>query len=314
MHCTNCGARINEGARFCKSCGKPVVSGPAQAEVKVETVAPVIPITTNKSVVTIKCGNCGYVGEGQPARRLVFQILAWCCVFFAPLITIIYYLGTHKYKCPKCSSTFVGVKNMEGAFVGQRGGSRTATIIFVIIVGIAIIGILSSVVLASLNAARQKAAEATSEIQENGWQTYNSVADGFSILFPGYPTYESELDTSTDLTYSYRTYSAEQDTTSFFVARYVYEDEIDVSDPDDLLERFLNGFVDGTGGQLSSSYYAYLDGYRALHYHIDVDGSENIKGAFVLVGQTPFLIVEDYYTQNYDDAEHQRFINSFSVN
>ncbi len=264
--------------------------------------------------MTIKCGNCGYVGEGQLARRLVSQILAWCCVFFAPLITIIYYLGTHKYKCPKCSSTFVGVKNVEGAFVGQRSGSRTATIVLVIIVGIAIIGILSSVVLASLNAARQKAAEATGGIQENEWQVYNSVADRFSILFPGYPTYETGAETETDSPYTYNIYTAENDESSFMVVRYIYHYEIDVSDPDYLLESFLNSFVNGGEGELLSSYYTYSSGYRALDFHASVTDSEYAKGRYILVGQTIFLIVEDYYTQNYDDAEYQRFINSFSVN
>ncbi len=108
---------------------------------------------------TIKCGNCDYIGEGELARSTWAKVLAWICVAFSPIITIIYFLATSKYRCPKCNSTFVGVKNKDGMFMGQNGGSKNNLFIFIIIsivVGIAIVGILASVVLASLSTARQK--------------------------------------------------------------------------------------------------------------------------------------------------------------
>lgn len=154
MYCENCGTKIEEGAQFCQNCGKPT-----SAETKSSVINNGIENSKLESSATIKCGSCGYVGAPEKARNPFFVVLAWLCVVFAPLITIIYFVATHKYRCPKCKSTFLGIKNKEGAFVGQRGNNALG-IFLVILVAIAIIGILSSVVLASLNAAREKAREA----------------------------------------------------------------------------------------------------------------------------------------------------------
>ena len=151
MFCEHCGTKIDEGVQFCQNCGQST-SG--------EKIA--TGLSSNKSEAIIKCGGCGYVGQGEPARSTWATILAWLCVFFAPIITIIYFVATHKYRCPKCKSTFLGVKNKEGVFVGKQGTSALG-IFLIILVGVAIIGILASVVLASLNSAREKARQATEQ-------------------------------------------------------------------------------------------------------------------------------------------------------
>ncbi len=147
MNCKNCSQELAENAKFCGKCGTSI---DGETSFKKEP--------TN----IVKCGNCDYIGQGEPARRTISKILAWICVVFAPLITILYFVGTHKYRCPKCKSTFLGIKNKHGVFQGQRGGAgRAVTIFIVILVGIAILGILASVVLASLNSARQKGTDAS---------------------------------------------------------------------------------------------------------------------------------------------------------
>lgn len=159
MYCSNCGTKIKENAQFCQNCGR------ATAEVTQSTSATTASSNhaETKSKSIIKCGNCDHVGFGEPARTIGGKILAWLCVLVAPLITIIYFVATHKYRCPKCKSTFLGVKNEDGVFTGQRGGGKGLMIIVWIFLGIAVIGILASIVLASLNTAREKANEAAQQ-------------------------------------------------------------------------------------------------------------------------------------------------------
>src|SRR3989344_9463868 len=141
MHCVKCGNKLAEDSKFCGKCGAGVDLSPTPTESKVSVV---------------KCGNCDYIGPGEPARSKVAMVLAWLCVLFAPLITIIYFVATHKYRCPKCKSTFLGIQGKDGNFSANKGSRNPVFYILMVLVGIAIIGILASVVLASLNTAREK--------------------------------------------------------------------------------------------------------------------------------------------------------------
>ncbi len=310
MHCINCGVHVSEGAKFCKNCGNSIESIHAD---KISTVAAETSFDisrTDHSKTTIKCGNCGYVGEGEKARRPIFTILAWMCVVFAPLITVLYFVGTHKYCCPNCKSTFVGIKNKESIFVGQRGGaSRVIIAILLVLVGIAITGILASIVLVSLQDARQKAANAT-----DSWVSFSPVGNQFAVSFPTYPTSSSKNDSTDDgNAYVYNTYASKKGTSSFDVIDYVYTNRIDVSSPESLLENLLNAFNNGiNGARIVSSEYTTQNGYTALDFLITA-GTENVRGRMVLAGQTPYVIAEDYYSSDYVDADYQKFINSFSL-
>lgn len=176
MFCTNCGETLSGEAKFCEKCGSAVKTDSAiKADASPKEPASADQVENREPV--IKCGNCGYTGEGQKNRSLAAQILAWICVLFAPLITLVYFLATHKYRCPKCKSTFLGIKNKEGVFVGQKGSNNGVSLVIFILVGIAIIGILSSVVLASLNAAREKAREASLNTSSTGESLSGTLKD-----------------------------------------------------------------------------------------------------------------------------------------
>lgn len=318
MYCHKCGVAIPDGANFCEGCGNKVEAGTeSHPQGKIE-MPPTLsdnstpPIATEgKSKTIIKCGNCGYIGPGEPGRSMWAKILALICIFGAPLITIIYFLVTYEYRCPKCQSTFLGIKRRDDKdFVSQSKTRRPLIIFLKILLVIAVIGILSAVVLASLNTARQKGASAAND----GWTTYNSVTDGFSVLLPTYPTVDSQSNTASDgNTYVYNTYIARKDANATFnVFDYKYRDPIDVSNPNALLEKLLNGMVNGTGGKLISSDYTYYSSYPALNYSIDV-GTELIKGQIILVNQTPFMLGYDYGSGTYNDTDYQRFISSLQI-
>jgi type II secretory pathway pseudopilin PulG len=109
---------------------------------------------------TIKCGNCNYVGVGKSGRSTWAQVTVWVLFLISPLITIIYYLATHKYICTKCSSSFVGWRDVNGSYSAPKNGMGPLGIVLIVFLGIAVIGILAAVVLASLNDAREAAEKA----------------------------------------------------------------------------------------------------------------------------------------------------------
>lgn len=425
MTCKNCGNELPEGAKFCNKCGTEAKTHTHEGATAAAIAVPLdsAPIV-EKGEAIVKCGNCNYIGPGEKNRSLAATILAWLCVCFAPMITIIYFLATHKYRCPKCKSTFLGIKNKDGVFAGQRGGAaRGVMIIIVLLVGIAIIGILSSVVLASLNTARQKGADAsvkaslaslraegalyedsnstskgfcddtravtslkaasksaslsqsetnyvcndtasgwaasvplrsggywcvdssenspgaidtelTTQTSCSGsnsysgtnttsasvkWSTYTSAKDGFSILFPATPVLDSKSgipvdDTDPSFTYSWHSYQAQDNSSSFFVFKYIYSGEgLNVEDPDKVLKAYLNVVANSDNGhKILSSSFTYVNSHRALDFLVSA-GKENIKGRFVLVDNTPYMIMMDYFPVNYDADTYSKFINSFKV-
>ncbi|MEK9209462.1 MAG: hypothetical protein AAB926_01385 [Patescibacteria group bacterium] len=113
----------------------------------------------SKKKYRIKCVNCGYIGEGQKGRSKWAVVLAWIIVPLAPLITIIYFLATHKWFCPECKSKFVEEIDETGKIVKSK---RTLLIIasVLVILVIVIIAISASLVLTSLNSAQGKARDA----------------------------------------------------------------------------------------------------------------------------------------------------------
>jgi flagellar basal body-associated protein FliL len=110
------------------------------------------------SEAIIRCANCSYEGNAKKNRSLWAQILVWISFIFIPLITILYYLINKRYSCPKCNSKFIGIKSKKGEFVEQKN-TLVKIIIFIIaiFISIAVMGIVASVLYASLSSARAKA-------------------------------------------------------------------------------------------------------------------------------------------------------------
>lgn len=113
MFCQTCKTKIAEGAPFCFICGRST-----------STTDPVTfsadPIGDEKKLpALIKCKSCGYEGRSEFARSFSIKVIAWMCVFIFPPFTIIYFLTTKKYRCPKCKSISLSFRNKQGEFVNQ---------------------------------------------------------------------------------------------------------------------------------------------------------------------------------------------------
>lgn len=113
-----------------------------------------------------KCGNCNEIVPVEKNRSIWAQVIVWLLFIFAWPVTLIYYMINPKYKCSKCKKTFLGVKGEDGLYAPQKNGAAVVFIVLGILLGIAIIGILSSIVLASLSQARQKGLEAANKVTE----------------------------------------------------------------------------------------------------------------------------------------------------
>ena len=160
MFCKKCGKRIEDKVSFCGNCGdKNLIESNKGGDYSSSTNVNLTPVDADNDI--IKCGNCNYLGHGEKARSGMAVVLVWLCVFIAWPITVIYFLTTSKYRCPKCQSTFLGIKNKDSVFIGQKNNAKNPILIIIyVLVGIAFLGIISSVILASLNTARTKASNA----------------------------------------------------------------------------------------------------------------------------------------------------------
>lgn len=292
MFCKHCGKEIKDGTKFCTSCGAGALPLSRSHSSAAETAAE----------ATIKCGSCDYVGPPESARNLFFTILAWICVIFAWPITVLYFAFTHKYRCPKCKSTFLGVKNKDGVFVGQRGGARSpAMTILWIFLGVAIIGILASIVLVSLGNARQKAADASGLTQE--WVKVTSSDGRLSVDLPRNPTFQKSIPPKELEGFSYLAY--EQQEKVAYVVKYENYHSVMVSEGVDLegagsskVNAFLKALVDSQIEDYKisnfSSEFTKSHSHSAIRYSgtIEHDGKTgDMKGIIILDGESAYYVV-----------------------
>ena len=114
MFCQTCKTKLDEDTPFCRVCGRstsmtePVTFNVTFNKAEYERKIPAV----------VRCKSCGYEGRSEFARSIPMQAVAIICIIFFLPFTIIYFLKTKKYRCPKCKSTSLSIKNKEGEFVG----------------------------------------------------------------------------------------------------------------------------------------------------------------------------------------------------
>jgi hypothetical protein len=150
----------------------------------------------------------------------------------------------------------------------------------------------------------------------SSWKEFNSAVGNFKVIFPTYPRHETKVVSipNTNLTLTYDTYtSQEPNQTTYFINTSVYPSSVDTSRPENNLEGSLNGMVAVTdGNKLVSSNISDFNGYKSLNFLIQ-NNNTYLKGRVILVRHTMYQQMVAYESQNYDDSNYNKFINSFTL-
>ncbi len=185
--------------------------------------------------------------------------------------------------------------------------SKTSFVLSVILAILYVLGLLTGGIINSANN--------NSEVSKDSWVNYVSTEDSFTVLLPKYPTIEKKQDIpieDSDVTYGYHEYQAVDGKTSYFIFKYAYSG-LNIQDEDKALNLLVNGMVNATDAENPISSFGYYKGYRSIDFSFTAKG-EMIKGRAMVVGQTPYLLMMDYYPENYKEENYNKFIDSFVIN
>src|SRR3989344_1657188 len=147
------------------------------------------------------------------------------------------------------------------------------------------------------------------------WKEFNSVEGNFKITFPTLPKHESNTIAipGSDLTGTVDLYSASKGDDSYFVQAIRYNGEIDVSNPNAVLEGAFNGRVaEIPNHKVVSSNFGSFISNDSLDYLVQSD-SYYIYGKLVLVGQKLYSLEMACEIQKCSTSDYQKFTTSFQL-
>ncbi len=152
MYCSNCGNKNDADAKFCGKCG---------TEQKVKDINQKNNLLPNKASV--------------PKKILGIILAIVSFILIAALLQGILGILLAAAVAGWCLKYF-GVVSPNSAWVSETKGLKIAKYIILVLVGIAVIGILSAIILSAISTARQKAQDATTQSTKNDAASQNSVA------------------------------------------------------------------------------------------------------------------------------------------
>lgn len=198
--------------------------------------------------------------------------------------------------------------------------TKRIKILIWVVVGLVLLSILSAVVLASLNTAREKGLAA----QGLDWASLTSSDGKFSVELPRNPEYNP--DDTPDTVYGYSYTASEKDDNVYYIVKYedysgvAKQENIDLAGADsDTQNDFLKGLADSTVEQYKlsnfSSQFITSHEHNAIKFGGDIskDGdTAHMEGTIILVGETAYYVValaEQGYTSQFD-----RVVSSLQIN
>ncbi len=206
----------------------------------------------------------------------------------------------------------------------KKTSSNTAlAVVVTVIFGIAIIGIISSVVLASLTTAREKGRQATSgqtslgadsgTYENNIFTVPEKDMSAFFPLKPRLEGNEAEVMEGSDVTYRYVSYMATQKRNDYMLGKYDYSEPID-AEPFLGAEELLTGFMDDLissvpEGKRISHAYSLKNGQPTLDFKFAYEAS-GVEGKFAIENGNIYMGIADYREGTAERATIDKFLES----
>lgn len=148
------------------------------------------------------------------------------------------------------------------------------------------------------------------------WKEHDCLAGKCTMQFPTTPDHLSEKmrvpEGGFDLTYDAYVSTLEE-RTIFLLLVAQYPPFVDEKFARKNLEHFLNGMLmHNPNNQLIFADLTTVDGHEALDFFIRTGGLY-FKGRALMVQNQLFLMAMECEVQNYDEANYNRFVNSFQL-
>jgi len=145
------------------------------------------------------------------------------------------------------------------------------------------------------------------------WKVFKAPAGDFEVSFPTHPTQEKEElpIADTDWKAKFESYESEAGNgMAYSISKVTYPPAIDLAEIE--LDEFVEDMVSSSSGnKLVSSKLTYFDNHRAVDYLIRTILGY-LKGKLIVVGQTKYLLMVSYATEDYDEEQYNQFIQSFT--
>lgn len=208
----------------------------------------------------------------------------------------------------------------------KKSKSNSGVAIVLLVIGIiAVIGILASVVLASLTAAREKGRQnaiANSGLtadkgtyENNIFTTPEKDMSAFFPLKPRLGDHNSEDIEGSDVTFTYTSYIATQKRNDYLLAKYEYSEPIDgVSglDKEQFLNDMLLDLIDSVPeGKAGTSKYVLRDDQPSLDFKFTYEGS-GVEGRLAIVNGGVYMAMADYRSGTTERATIDKFLESIT--
>lgn len=148
------------------------------------------------------------------------------------------------------------------------------------------------------------------------WKMYKPKSEDFEVLIPSEPQYAKDFIeiADSDKKKRYEIYASEKpDGTLFMISVITYPSEIDMGNTREVLKNMVRELAVGKKDHKLNDI-AEIEKSGKLTYHFDIENNDfKIQGETFLVKNVQYVISYIVRKENYNEAEYNHFVNSFTL-